>query len=113
MAEFLVFSRKRHILAFPLNRDMTPGVPYVLIDMEVPEAGNPDGMKVDSEGNIYCTGGGGIWVLDPAGRHLGTIPFPQLPANLAFGGPDLKTLFVTARTGVYSVRVNVPGNPVF
>jgi gluconolactonase len=101
------------VLAFPVNADGSLGVPRVLIDMTVPASGNPDGMKVDSEGNLYVTGGGGLWVLDPSGRHLGTVVFPQLPANLAFGGPDYKTIYVTARTGLYSIRVNVPGRPVF
>jgi sugar lactone lactonase YvrE len=106
-------SRNRHVLAFPVNSDLTLGVPYLLINMDVPEPGNPDGMKVDSEGDIYVTGGGGLWVLDPAGRHLGTVPFPQATANLAFGGPDYQTIYVTARAGLYSIRVNVPGRPVF
>jgi gluconolactonase len=106
-------SRNRHVLAFPVNSDLTLGAPYLLINMDVPEPGNPDGMKVDREGNIYVTDGGGLWVLDPAGRHLGTVPFPQATTNLAFGGPDYQTIYVTARTGLYSIRVNVPGRPVF
>ena len=85
----------------------------VFIDMDVEAPGRPDGMKVDSLGNVYCTGSGGIWVIDPAGNHLGTISFPQQPANLAFGGPNLTTLYVTARTGVYSIELKVPGTPVF
>jgi gluconolactonase len=71
--------------------------------------GSPDGMKVDVEGNLYITGGGGLWVVDPAGRHLGTIPFPELPANLAFGDDDLRSIYVTARTSIYRLRINVPG----
>jgi gluconolactonase len=110
---FVDDTRRRHVLAFPVNTDGSLGVPRVLIDMKVPESGNPDGMKVDSEDNLYVTGGGGLWVLDPSGRHLGTVAFPQLPANLAFGGPDYRTIYATARTGLYSIRVNVPGRPVF
>jgi gluconolactonase len=67
--------------------------------------GNPDGIKVDKEGNLFATGPGGVLVLSPKGKHLGTIKFPETPANLAFGGPDMKTLFVTARTGLYSIRL--------
>jgi gluconolactonase len=104
-------TRKRHVLAFPVNSDLTLGVPHLLLNMDVPEPGNPDGMKVDREGNIYVTGG--LWVLDPAGRHLGTVPFPQATANLAFGGSNYQTIYVTARTGLYRIRVNVPGRPVF
>ena len=106
-------SRGRHVLAFPVNPDKTLRDPKVLIDMDVPETGNPDGMKVDSQGNLYVTAAGGLWVVDPAGQHLGTIAFPQRPANLAFGGPDYKTIYATARSGLYSIRVNVPGLPVF
>ena len=106
-------SRNRHVLAFPLGADLSVGDPTVLVDMNVEAQGGPDGMKLDSEGNLYVTGPGGLWVVSPEGNHLGTIEFPQLPANLCFGGEDLRTIYVTARTGLYSIRVNVPGNPVY
>ena len=106
-------SRNRHVLAFPLNTDLGVGTPTVLVDMDVETPGGPDGMKLDSEGNLYVTGPGGVWVTTPEGNHLGTIEFPQVPANLCFGGEDLRTIFVTARTGLYSIGVNVPGNAVF
>jgi gluconolactonase len=73
------------------------------------DPGNPDGMKLDREGNLYCTGPGGIWILSPDARHLGTITAPEIPANLAWGDPDGRTLYITARTGLYRVRLNVPG----
>jgi gluconolactonase len=73
--------------------------------------GVPDGMKVDVEGRVYCTGPDGTWVFAPDGKHLGTIRTPEVPANIAFGGPDLKTLFLTARTSVYTLRMKVPGQP--
>lgn len=73
--------------------------------------GVPDGMKVDVEGRVYCTGPGGTWVFAPDGTHLGTIVLPEYPANVAFGGPDLKTLFFTANTSVYTLRAKVPGVP--
>jgi sugar lactone lactonase YvrE len=68
-------------------------------------------MKVDLEGRVYCTGPGGTWVFAPSGARLGIIRTPEIPANLAFGGPDLRTLFFTARTSVYTLRVKVPGQP--
>ncbi len=77
--------------------------------MKAPETGSPDGMKVDRQGNIYCTGPGGIWVIQPDGKCLGRLVLPELPANLAWGGPDWKTAYVTARTSIYRLRLNIPG----
>jgi gluconolactonase len=66
---------------------------------------------VDAAGRVYCTGPGGTWVFDQNGERIGIIRTPGIPANLAFGGPDLKTLFLTARTSVYSLRMRTPGQP--
>ncbi|MCH8223885.1 MAG: SMP-30/gluconolactonase/LRE family protein [Chloroflexi bacterium] len=78
----------------------------------VERGGVPDGLKVDTEGRIFCTGPGGVWVFDSDGSEIGLIELPELPANVAFGDPDLRTLFVTARTSVYRLRVKAPGIPV-
>jgi gluconolactonase len=59
-----------------------------------------DGVKVDRQGNVFVSGPGGIWVVSPAGKHLGTLRCPQLAANMAWG-PDGNSLYLTARTGVY------------
>jgi len=75
------------------------------------EPGIPDGMKVDSKGRVYCTGPGGIWVLEPSGKRVGIIRFPEQAVNFAFGGPDLRTLFCCAYTSVYALRVRTPGQP--
>lgn len=71
--------------------------------------GVPDGMKVDQAGNIYVTGPKGIWVWNPEGRHLGTIVFPEQPANLAWGDPGYSTLYVTATTSVYRLQTKSHG----
>ena len=71
--------------------------------------GIPDGMKIDSEGNLYGTGPGGVFILSPEGKHLGTIQPTERPANLAWGDADGKTLYMTAQTGLYRVRLNIPG----
>jgi gluconolactonase len=71
--------------------------------------GVPDGMKVDQAGNIYVTGPEGIWVWNPEGRHLGTIVFPEQPANLAWGDPGYSTLYVTATTSVYRLQTKSHG----
>ena len=82
----------------------------IFADMSSDETdGVPDGMKVDVEGRVYCTGPGGTWVFAPDGTRLGVIRTPEVPANLTFGGPDLRTLFFTARTSVYTLRAKVPG----
>jgi gluconolactonase len=73
-----------------------------------PEAGLPDGMKVDSRGNLWATGPGGIWVFTPDAKHLGTIKPPEQPANCAWGD-DGKTLYITAVTGLYRLRTSVVG----
>lgn len=68
-----------------------------------------DGLKVDRQGNVYAAGPGGLLVLSPEGRHLGTIKFSEQPANLAWGDADRQTLYVTARTGLYRVRLSIAG----
>ncbi|MCB1740543.1 MAG: SMP-30/gluconolactonase/LRE family protein [Gammaproteobacteria bacterium] len=84
----------------------------IFADMSVNQGiGVPDGMKVDQAGRVFCTGRGGIWVFEADGTHLGNIVLPEMAVNLAFGGEDLRTLFVTAVTSVYSLRVNTPGQP--
>lgn len=72
--------------------------------------GTTDGMAVDVDGNVYTTGPGGVWVYAPDGQRLARIAVPKAPTNVAFGGPERKTLYITARPHVYRVSVNVPGS---
>lgn len=72
----------------------------------------PDGLKVDVEGNVYVTGKGGVWVLDAGGERLGIIEVPELPANLAWGDGDWKTLYITARRSLFRIRLGVAGVPL-
>jgi gluconolactonase len=74
-------------------------------------SGVPDGMKVDTVGRVFCTGPGGVWVFAPDGTRIGVIETKEVTANLAFGGPDLKTLFLTSSTSIYTLRVTTPGQP--
>jgi gluconolactonase len=71
--------------------------------------GVPDGMKVDQKGNVYSTGPSGVWIFTPEGKRLGTIRPPEVPANLHWGDADAKTLYITARTGLYRIKLNIAG----
>jgi len=72
------------------------------------EYGVPDGMKVDQQGNVYGSGPGGIWVFSADGKHLGTIKPPETPANCGWGD-DGRSLYITARTGLYRIKLAVAG----
>ena len=103
-------SFKKTIMRFEVQPDDTIANGQVFIDMTPDKApGAPDGMKVDRKGNVYCTGPGGFWIMSPEGKHLGTVKTPELPANLAFGDADGKTLYLTARTGLYRIHLKIPG----
>jgi gluconolactonase len=71
--------------------------------------GDPDGMRVDTGGNLYVTGQSGIWVWDANGTHLGTIVLPEQTANLTWGDPDYGTLYITSSTSVLKLRTKVTG----
>ena len=102
----------QYIHVLELDADGRMARRRIFADMSSDETdGVPDGMKVDVEGRVYCTGPGGTWVFATDGTRLGVIRTPEVPANLAFGGPDLRTLFFTARTSVYTLRAKVPGQP--
>ena len=82
-------------------------------DLRGAEPGVPDGMKVDTEGNVYCGGAGGIWIMDPKGKKLGCIVHgATATTNLAFGDDDWKVLYFTTRNHLGSVNVKIAGLPV-
>lgn len=101
---------RKLIMRYEVRPDDTIANGKVFIDMSADKAaGVPDGMKVDQKGNVYCTGPGGSWIMSPEGKHLGTVKMPELPANLAWGDSDGKTLYLTARTGLYRIRLKIAG----
>ena len=103
-------SAKKTITRYEVLPDDSLANGQLFIDMNTDKGpGVPDGMKVDQKGNVYCTGPGGVWIMSPEGRHLGTILTTELPANLAFGDSDHKTLYLTARTGLYRIHLKIPG----
>ncbi len=81
----------------------------IFCDMNGPAGGNPDGMAVDDAGHLYCTGPGGVWVLDPAGKQLGLIAMREKPSNCAWGDADRRTLYITAQTSLYRLRTRIGG----
>jgi sugar lactone lactonase YvrE len=112
---YICDTEHHHVRVFDLGADgaLHHGrVCAELIHGEV--SGRADGMKLDVEGNLYVAGNTaeGIWVFNPSGQLIGFIGVGEAAANLAWGGGDWRTLYVTARTSVYRVPLNVAGQPV-
>ncbi len=107
-------TRRGIIRAFDMqpNGTLARASDRVFCDLRGDQPGVPDGMKVDVEGNVYCGGSGGVWIIDPAGKHLGTIEHGQTATtNVAWGGDDWKTLFFTSRNTLGSVQMKIAGLP--
>ncbi len=104
---FVADSERGHVRAYPILEDCTVGAGWELGQAVAPEDGVPDGMTLDADGNVYCTSSGGVWVFTPKGQCLGRIATPETPSNCTFGGPDGKTLLITARTSVYAIDLAV------
>lgn len=95
--------------AYQVREDGTIGLSRTFYDVTSETAqGLPDGLKLDKNGNLYATGPGGVWIFTPDGKHLGTIQPEEVPANVAWGD-DGKTLYMTARTGLYRIKLNAEG----
>lgn len=108
-------SRRRHIRAFDLlpTGGLALASDRVFADLSGDRPGVPDGMKVDTAGNVYCGGSGGLWILDSAGKPLGIVAHGgAATTNLCFGGGDWQTLFFTTWNTLGSVAVKAPGIPV-
>ncbi len=101
----------QYILAYDVDSNGAVGGSRHFADLpsEVATNGVPDGMKVDVEGRVYCTGPDGCWVFEPSGELIGIIRLPEVPANCAWGGPDNRTMFFTANSSIYSLRMTTPG----
>lgn len=104
-------SPQRHVRAFDVRSDGTLANSRVFADMNHPEPGSPDGMKIDRDGNLYVTGATGVWVWAPDGTCVGVVETPERPSNCAWGDVDRQTLYITARTSLYRIRTHVPGLP--
>ena len=106
---YVVDSERSHVRYFDVGSGWSLSGGAVLA--EIPSEGDevPDGMKVDVEGNIFCTGEGGVWILSPEGAMLAHIRVPETTANLAWGDEDVRTLYLTADTGLYRIRCRTVG----
>ena len=108
-------SRRGHIRAYDLlpTGALALGTGRIFADLTGERPGVPDGMKVDVEGNVYCGGSGGVWVMDPTGKHLGTIVHGKsATTNIAWGNDDWKSLYITSRNELMRIKLNIPGLPV-
>jgi len=101
---------KKVVMRYEVRPDGSLSAGRVFFDMtDSPSDDAIDGIKVDQRGNLYVSGPGGLWILSPEGKHLGTLRGPEHPHNLAWGDDDGRTLYLTAQTGLYRIRLNVAG----
>ena len=106
---YVADSQDKKVRAYTLQDDGSATDGRDLISVASEEPGTADGMTLDTDGNLYCTGGGGVWVISPEGQHLGTIEVPEVPANCTFGGAERNVLYITARASLYRIRLNATG----
>ena len=104
---------RQHIRVFDVHKEGTLGNGRLWADLAVDLPGVADGMKMDSEGNLYCSGPGGIHVFDSNAGLLGRILLPEFAANFTWGDDDLRTLYLAATTTLYRLRVKIPGRQLF
>jgi len=101
---------KKVVMRYEVAADAILSDGRVFFDMTAaPGEDAVDGVKVDRQGNLYVSGPGGLWILSAKGKHLGTIIIPKHPHNLAWGGEDGKTLYLTAQSALYRMPLNIPG----
>jgi gluconolactonase len=105
--------KKKVVMRYEVKGDCAVGSGTVFFDMTAaPGEDAIDGVKTDRLGNVYVSGPGGLWIISPDGRHLGTIDGLEHAHNFAWGDADGRTLYLTARTGLYRLRLNVSGRPL-
>jgi len=107
---YIADSGKKIWMRYRVHPDGSVSDGKLLLDASTDKTpGGPDGIRVDKNGNIYGAGPGGVWIISPAGKHLGTIKVPEVVSNVAWGDQDAKTLYITASTSVYRIKLAVKG----
>jgi gluconolactonase len=107
---YIADSGKKFWMKYPVKSDGTVGEGTLLLDASgEKEKGGPDGIRVDRNGNIYGAGPGGVWIISPQGKHLGTIKVPEVVSNVAWGDKDGKTLYITGSTSIYRIKLSATG----
>jgi gluconolactonase len=107
------FCPNRRIEAFDVAADGALSNHRVFCDMSSADPGVPDGMKVDTLGRVYCVGSGGFWVIEPSGEVAGVVRTSEVTRNLAFGGPDNRTLYMTPGSSLWRMQLKTPGIGAF
>ena len=104
-------SRDNYVNRYEVLADgmLANGKLFIDLAKDATERGITDGLRVDTKGNLYETGPGGVWIISPEGKHLGTIRAPEQSTNIGFGDADRKSLYIAARTSIYKIRVITPG----
>jgi gluconolactonase len=107
---YIAESGKRQWMRYPVQPDGSVGDGILFLDASTdPADGGPDGLRVDKKGNIYGSGPGGVWIISPEGKHIGTIKVPERVSNVAWGDKDGQTLYITASTSLFRIKLKVPG----
>lgn len=107
---YIADSEKKVWMRYPVNADGSVGEGAILLDAAgQKEPGGPDGIRVDKGGNIYGAGPGGVWIISSDGKHIGTIKVPEVVSNVAWGDKDGKTLYITASTSIYRIKLSTTG----
>ncbi len=106
---YVADSHEKHWRIYPITNNGQVGEGRIFFDPETTDQSVPDGMSIDELGNLYLTGRGGVWVVNPLGKSLGLIPVPEFASNVTFGGKEGRTLFVTCNKKLYQLRMNIRG----
>jgi gluconolactonase len=106
---YIADSGKKVWMRYPMNKDGSVGVGTLFCDSSSDKSpGGPDGIRVDKKGNIYGSGPGGVWIISPEGKHIGTVKIPEVVSNVAWGDTG-STLYITASTSIYRIKLSAIG----